>query len=312
MNPTEEYKKFGTTDILMIMVILFWALNFSFLKIVFREMAPLGFNGIRMLLASLVLILILLFKGENLKIERKDFWILVGLGVCGNTVFQLLFIHGLDLTTASNSSIIVALAPALIALLSSFLKHEKLHMLAWAGIVLSFVGFYLVISIKSGGVQFSRQSLQGDLLVFCGNIFWAIYTVFSKPMLNRISPLKFAALTMSFGTFFYLPFCVKDMMDISFEAISVRVWAILLYSAIFSLVIPYIVWYASVKRVGNSKTAIYDNLIPVLTILFAYMLLDERITPVQAVGTVVILAGVYLTRSGYHRFIKQERRKSQA
>ena len=149
-------------------------------------------------------------------------------------------------------------------------------------------------------------------MIFFGNIFWAFYTVFSKPMLDRISPLKFAALTLTFGTVCYIPFCIKDILAISPGAVSPRAWAIILYSAVFSLVIPYIVWYASVKRVGNSKTAIYDNLIPVLTIIFAYLLLGERITPVQAAGALVILGGVYLTRSGYLLFVRGERRRSRA
>ena len=82
---TAVYKKFGKTDVLMLLAILFWAVNFSFLKIVFREMEPLAFNGLRMLLASLLLVLFCLFSGESLRVDRKDFWKLVGLGVIGNT-----------------------------------------------------------------------------------------------------------------------------------------------------------------------------------------------------------------------------------
>jgi len=305
----EEYSKFGTTDFLMILVVVLWAVNFSFMKIIFREMTPLGFNGIRMPLAAGVLILILRLKGEDLKVPREDFWKLVALGVCGNTIFQLLFIHGFNLTTASNSSIIIAMSPVLIAMMSSYLKHEKLHTLAWAGIVISFVGFCLVISRQFGGIQFSRQGLLGDLMVFGGNIFWAFYTVLSKPILARFSPLKFSTLTLAFGTSLYVPFCVKDILAINFPAVSLQAWLILVFSAVFSLAIPYIVWYASVKRIGNSKTAIYDNLIPVLTVFFAYLLLDERLAPVQAIGAAVILAGVFLTRSGSGWPFKAKRKR---
>jgi len=284
VEATAVYKKFGKTDVLMLLAILFWAVNFSFLKIVFREMEPLAFNGLRMLLASLLLVLICLFSGESLRVDRKDFWKLVGLGVIGNTLFQIAFMCGLDLTTASNSSIIIALTPVTIALLSYFLKHEKIHPAAWVGIVISFVGFYLVISSQYGVLQFSYKSLLGDILIFTGNIFWALFTVFSWPMLKRFSPLKLTTLTMVFGTVFYIP-------------------------SVFSLVIPYIIWFISVKRIGNSKTAIYDNLIPVLTILFAYFMIEERITLVQAIGALVIFAGVYLTRVGYQWIVKKDRQK---
>lgn len=309
VEATAVYKKFGKTDVLMLLAILFWAVNFSFLKIVFREMEPLAFNGLRMLLASLLLVLICLFSGESLRVDRKDFWKLVGLGVIGNTLFQIAFMCGLDLTTASNSSIIIALTPVSIALLSYFLKHEKIHPAAWVGIVISFVGFYLVISSQYGVLQFSYKSLLGDILIFTGNIFWALFTVFSWPMLKRFSPLKLTTLTMVFGTVFYIPFCIRDTLNTDFYALSIRAWAILVYSAVFSLVIPYIIWFLSVKRIGNSKTAIYDNLIPVLTILFAYFMIEERITLIQAIGALVIFAGVYLTRADYLWFVKKDRQK---
>jgi drug/metabolite transporter (DMT)-like permease len=64
-----------------------------------------------------------------------------------------------------------------------------------------------------------------------------------------------------------------------------------------------------VKRIGNSKTAIYDNLMPVLTILFAYFMIDERITRVQAIGALIIFVGVYLTRVGYQWFVRKDRQR---
>ncbi|MFC2165442.1 DMT family transporter [Acidobacteriota bacterium] len=306
---TPEYKKFGKTDVLMLLAILFWAINFSLLKIVFREMEPLAFNGLRMVLASLLLVLICLMSGENLRVDRKDFWKLAGLGFIGNTLFQIAFMIGLDLTTASNSSIIIAMAPVMIAILSFFLKHEKIHPAAWVGIVISFAGFYLVISSQYGIIQFSSKSLLGDILIFTGNMLWALFTVFSWPLLKRLSPLKFATLTMVYGTIFYVPFCIKGVLNTDFPALSLNAWAILAYSALFSLVIPYTVWFSSVKHIGNSKTAIYDYLIPVLTILIAYFMIKERINFFQAIGALVIFVGVYLTRVGYRWFDRKNRKK---
>jgi len=304
-----EYKKFGRTDVLMLLTVLFWAVNFSLLKIVFRIMDPLVFNGFRMVLASVLLVVICFLSGESLRTDRAQFWKLVGLGIIGNTFFQILFMLGLDLTTASNSSIIVALTPVTIAMLSSFLKHERVHTAAWGGIIISFAGLYLVISSQYGMVRFSRLNLMGDIMILAATILWALYTVFSWPLLDRYSPLKLTTTTMVYGTVFYIPFCLKGVLQTNISELPLDAWAILGYSGVFSLVIPYIVWYASVKRIGNSKTAIYDNLIPVLTILFAYFMIGERITVIQAIGAFVIFGGVYLTRVGYQWFAKKNRPK---
>jgi len=105
---------------------------------------------------------------------------------------------------------------------------------------------------------------------------------------------------------FYIPFCLKDVREISFGKVSFQAWVALFYSGIFALAICYVIWYASVKRVGNSRTAIYDNLVPVLTVMFAYFSLGERITVLQAGGAFIILVGVYLARSGYRWLEKRE------
>ncbi len=298
----EEHQGFGATDIFMLLAILCWALNFSFIKIALREFSPLGFNGIRLFFASLILIIVIFISGERFSVARSDILKVCVLGIVGNTIYQLLFIHGLNWTTASKTSVIMAMTPVFIALLSTLLKQEKIHWAGWLGIAISFIGFYLVITRQVGTFHFSWEYLRGDLMILAGNLFWAVYTVFSRPFLEKISPLKWTSITLAVGTVFYLPFAASDIVRIRWSEISFQAWAVLIYSALFAIAICYVIWYASVKRVGNSKTAVYGYLSPIFTILFAYLLLSERITLSQIGGALIIFGGVYLTRSGYRLF----------
>jgi len=283
----------------MLIAVILWAVNFSLVKIALREFSPLGFNGIRLSFASLVLLGFLAVKGEGIRLSRQDLGKLFLLGLAGNTFYQMAFIHGFDLTTASNSAIIIAVSPAIIALLSSYLKHESVHWAAWLGIIVSFVGLFLVITNQHGTVELGRIRMKGDLLIFLGVLFWAVYTVTAKPLLERITPLKLTAISMGLGTLAYLPFCVKPILAEDYKRISTAAWGSLLFSGFFALAVCYVIWYASVKKVGNSKTAIYDNLIPVMTVFFAWIFLGERLTVLQGVGAGVIFLGVYLARRGY-------------
>lgn len=298
----DQYKKFGVSDVLMLFAILLWSINFSFVKVALKEFTPLGFNGIRLVFASFLLVFFLFVSRESFRVTKTDIWKLVALGIVGNTAYQMLFIHGINLTTASNSAIIIATTPIFIALLSLLLKHERLNWAAWTGIIISFIGFYFVMTKQPGSLSLNGKGAQGDLMILIGTLCWAVYTVFSLPLLKRISPLKLTTYTMITGTVFFLPFCVKDMIVLPYSQISLKAWASLAFSGLFALSVCYVIWYASVKRVGNSRTSIYDNLVPIFTIFFAYFLLDERITLLQGVGTLIILCGVYLTRSGYHFF----------
>jgi len=301
----EEHKKFGSTDFLMLLAVVFWAINFSFIKIALREFSPNGFNGIRLFLASLILIFVLWLRGEGFSMEKSDILKLIVISMIGNTVYQMLFIHGINLTAASTTSLILAMHPIFVALLSSCLKQERIHWAGWVGIFVSFIGFYFVITQQAGSLHFSWQSLKGDLMLLSGNMCWAIYTVFSKPILDKVSPLKLTAITLAIGTFFYLPFAANDIAHIAWKKISWEAWASLFYSTLFAIVISFVIWYASVKRVGNSKTSIYGNISPVFTAFFAYLFISEKITLFQILGALIIFAGFYLTRSGYRFFERQ-------
>ncbi len=301
----EEYKKLGATDFFMLLTVLFWAVNFTVIKIALRQFSPQGFNGLRLLFSALVLILVLIISREGLSLRKADFWAALGLGIIGHTGYQLLFIHGINWTKVSNTSIIMGMTPVFIALLSTFLKHEKIQWAAWLGILVSFIGFYLVITQQGEGFQMIWESVRGDVLIFTGNLLWAAYTVFSRPFLNRVSPLKWTSLTLALGTVFYLPFAAPAIFRIPWKEISLQGWMFLLYSGLFAIALCYVIWYTSVKRIGNSKTAIYGNINVVFSVSIAYVFLAERITPLQVCGAVIIFAGVYLTRFGY-RFFKKK------
>jgi drug/metabolite transporter (DMT)-like permease len=121
-------------------------------------------------------------------------------------------------------------------------------------------------------------------------------------MLGRISPLKWSSLTLAVGTVFYIPFCFSAVIEQDFGQISIKAWSMLAFSGVFALAFGYVVWYSSVKRIGNTKTVIYGNIVPIFTVIFASLLIAERIGRWQALGAAIILVGVYLTRSGNRVF----------
>ncbi len=290
----------------MLGTIVIWGINFVFIKISLRELSPSGFNGWRLLLTAVVLLLLLAFSGEGFRVGRRDFWKLVLIGLAGNAVYQYIFIDGVSRTSASSTSLILSMSPIFVALLGAVLGIERISRAMWAGIFVSFAGLYLVVAAKTGGIRIASDSFRGDVLIFIGTILWASYTVFAKPFLETMSPLKFSALTMAFGTAFYLPVTARDMLAVRFAAVSGTAWICLVGSSLFGLVIGYLAWYGSVKRVGNTRTAIYSNMTPVFTALFAALFLGETLRPSMAIGAVIILFGVWMSRSGYRYFEKRQ------
>ncbi len=302
----ENSSKLGVTDLFMFLTVLIWGMNFSAVKIALREFTPHSFNGPRLTLASVLLLFFLWKKEGGFSLSKPEVVRLVILGIIGNTLYQTLFINGINLTSASSTSLVMTTTPIFIALMSAVFIRERIHWAGWAGILISFFGLYLVIFGPSLAASFSRRDLRGDLLILLGNLFWATYTVFSKPLLKKLSPLKLTSLTLAFGTFFYLPITARDVLSFSWQSLSPRSWGALLFSAVFAIALCYVIWYSSVRRVGNTKTGIYGNITPMFTVLFAHLFLSERITVYQVIGALIIFFGFYLTRSGYRWFERQK------
>ena len=174
------------------------------------------------------------------------------LGVIGHFVYQLLFMAGVARTSVANSSLVFGCTPVTVALLSSSLGHERITPLRWAGVALSLAGIYLVV----GQANQRGASLAGDLLIFGAMLCWAWYTVGSRSLLTRYSPLVVTGLTMTIGSVLYAPFGVPSLLRLNWSSVSWWAWGLLVYSALFALVVAYLIWYTAVQQVGNSRTSI--------------------------------------------------------
>jgi len=282
----------------MLMVVLIWGVNFSLIKISLREIPPIPFNGIRLLLASSVLMVWLLIKEGNLWVKKEHLLKIVLLSISGYTIYQYLFILGIHLTSASNTGVLFGLAPIAMALISVLLKQETIKPIAWAGILLGFTGVYITVAGKSGGFRFSFETLKGDLLILTAVLIWSHYSVAAKPLLKYYSPLKFTTLTMTIGSILFFPFTIGELKRLPYSAISFEAWFFLVFSGVFALSLSLIIWFFSVRKVGNSQTAIYGNLPPVLAVVFAWLILSESIALSLIIGAAVIFLGIFFTMKG--------------
>ncbi len=291
-------KRLQRSDWLMLSMALIWGANFSIIKISLKEIPPMPFNGIRLLLACAVLIIWLLLTEGNLKIEKKHLLKITLLSISGYTIYQYVFITGIHLTTASNTAVIFGTVPILIALFSKFLKYEKIKPIAWLGILLGFVGVYIIISGKSGGLSLTSKTLKGDLLILLAVILWAHYSVAAKPLLKVYSPLKFTTLTMTIGSLLFFPFSIKELLVLPYSTISFAAWFWLAFSGVMALSVGFIVWFYSVHKVGSSQTGIYANLPPVFAVVFAWLILAESISLSLLIGASIIFLGIFFTWKG--------------
>ena len=285
----------GAHDLELLAVVVFWGLNLTIAKFGLAEMAPLAFNGIRVVAATIVLMMVLVARKESPGASLGDGLRMAFLGLVGHAAYQVLFIEGLSRTTATHSALIFGITPIFVALLSHLLGHEKIGLPIWTGALMAFGGVYLIIAsfAPAGGPS---PSLTGDLLILAATGCWSVYTTLSRPILSRHSALKTTAVTMAWGSLFLVPVSAGPVLSQDWTAVSSRGWASMAYGIFFPLVFAYLLWYRGIKAVGSVRTSIYSNLVPVTGALAGWLILGERLYPAVGLGAAALFGGILLTR----------------
>jgi drug/metabolite transporter (DMT)-like permease len=299
-------------DLLLLLMAIIWGTNYSVVKFAFQELDPQAFNAARMAIASslfLAIIGVLRFRAAAfgtedargrdsifrtpVRLTLRDALELAALGIVGHFLYQYFFIGGLALTTVANSSLMLATTPVVIALISAACGQERVGARHWAGAALSLFGIYIVVG---RGIDIGGQGLKGDLMMVAAVACWAVYTLGSRRLVSRHSPVGVTGLSMAIGTLVYVPVMWPHVRAAAWEAVTWRTWVSIVYSSIFALGVAYTIWYAGVRQIGSARTSVYSNVIPIVAMATAVIFLGEPLRLTNVLGATAVLVGVALTR----------------
>lgn len=291
----------SSADLGLLLMATIWGANFPIIKAALEEIPPLAFNALRFPLASLTVYVVLRARGGISWPERSDIFRVVALGVLGNVVYQGFFIFGMDATLAGNASILLATIPIWTLMLSAIRGHEHPGGLAWIGILGALVGIVLVVVGGSRALGLEEGTVMGDLLMVGAAITWSFYAVGAKRLVNKYGPLPVTAWTLWIGTTGLIVLGLPDLFTSHLSQASPLAWIGVVYAGVLAIGVAYILWSGGVRKIGNSRTAAYQNLTPVVALLVAWIWLKETPTPLQLAGAAVILVGVSLARMARER-----------
>jgi drug/metabolite transporter (DMT)-like permease len=278
----------------LLLTVFFFGTNFTAVKLVVESVPPILFAATRFTLAGLLLLPLALLSGPEGRLSRRDFLPMLGLGLVGVTLTQSVFTVGVGLTTAANTALVYSTAPGWGMVLGFALGWEHPRASGVLGIGLCLVG---VGAIVYGSLDFAGTSLAGDALILAAAVCWGSYTVLTLSFLGRYSALAVAAYAMAFGGVAAFPLAALDPSSLDLAALDGLTWAAAVYSALCSSAFGFAAWGWGVSHVGANRVLVYQYLVTVTGVSTGILLLGEGFGVGQLVGTVVILAGVYLVRS---------------
>ena len=222
----------------------------------------------------------------------KDEGVCVLLGLTGGSLYFIAENTALYYTLASNVALIICTTPILTAAVSYFFyKKELLGIRFIIGSAMALLGVALVIFNGSFILQLNPI---GDLLTLVAALMWAFYCLFLKRMNAKYSVLFVTRKVFSYGLITLLPFFFIYPLQTDFSILSQSlVWGNLLFLGILASMVCYITWTLVIDRLGMVCAANYIYVIPLITLITSAIVIDEQVTFIALIGSILILSGVY-------------------
>jgi len=265
-------------------------------KVSLREIDPYSFNALRFIFATSLLWFVAHKRGHSLKVEKEHFWKMVGIGIVGNLFYQMFFIIGVNYTYAANAAVMLGTIPIWVALLSQFFTDEKLTPLKAIGVFFAFAGVTFIIMGGQGTLSFESETFLGNIITLIAAICWATYTILSRKYLKVYSPIQYSAFMSVVGLVSLLIVGLPFLIKLDWSEITIIGYGGVFYSGALSVGLAYIIWNNGVKKIGAVRTAAYQNLVPVLGLIFGLVLLGEELSVLQYIGAALVVTGIVLAR----------------
>lgn len=283
-------------------IAFFGALLFS-TKAVFIKMAywydidKLSLLALRMGFALPFYILFAIYQNQRKEVQKqniakKDWALLITLGIIGYYFASYLDMWGLKFISAGMERLILFAYPTITTILAAVIFRQKLKKNTILSITLTYLGISLAFWDKtslSNNVYF----WQGAILVFGSALTFSCFLIGSEKLIPKIGSMRFTSYSMIVSCLItIIHFGIQNNQDIL--EFPWQVYTIAMGIATISTVIPSFMMSYAIKNIGASNTAITSSVGPIWVLILAYFILDESFSTLQIAGTLIVIVGVWL------------------
>jgi drug/metabolite transporter (DMT)-like permease len=283
----------------LVLMVLIWGANYTVVKVVLTELAPLTIAAVRVTLATFLLFVFSATRRSgrtgHTRLTKADWTKMALLGLTGVALNQLLFVTGLNRTVPSHSSLMVATGPIFVLLLTATFLDEPVGFGKVFGVLLSFAGV-MALSLNAD-FTIDQTHVRGDITTLCAVLSFAVYTVAGKEMVRRHGALLTTAWSHLFGALILIPMALAVRAP-NPAALTPKGIASLLYMAVFSSAIAYLIFYRGLREIGAAKVAALSYFQPLLAIIISISLGQEHLAARVIYGGALILTGVFVAEKG--------------
>jgi len=290
--PQTRSESQGMVDAALVTVVLLWALTFSTFKVAWRHVDPVAFTAVRF--AGMVLIsgAALLFLRSRVRLRRTDLPLIAASGLSGFFAYQMLFVLGLDRTTAVASAILVSTHPLFSVLFAWLLGRERPTRRQLVGIGVAFLG----VAVFLRAWDALGSATWGDVLSLGAAAALGAYGVINQPLSKRYPSRELMAYSLAIGGGLTALVGLPAAIHQDWGSVPATTWLILVFAAVGPVYLAYALWNWAIHRRGIARTTPYGFAVPVAAAILAVLFLDESIHPEQILGGLLVVVGLVLTR----------------
>ncbi len=277
--------------VLLIVLSVIWGLAFVAIRRADFELTPVNLALLRWFIAGgIFLALIPAFGKAKAKFQRRDLPRLLLVSVANVAVYHLSLNYAETIVSSGLAGLLISFGPLFAVLLSAIFLHERVGKRLSAALLLGILGA-LVLSFASQDLSF--KYLTGPLAVILSAFAYSVFAVASKPLVMKYGAFWTAAWAAVLGTAMILPLTSGGFVG-QVESISLAAWLSVVYLAVGSTVIGYLIFYALVSSKAVSSLSVQLYLVPLVSVVGGVLILGENISVTTVLGGAILLAAVYL------------------
>lgn len=275
-----------------------WGANFVLAEVALREMAPISFSVTRFLTGGGALLVLLYTQrpapssAEASRlfppIRKTDWPRLILVSVLGATFAPWLGIEGLDLTHSGRASLWLALGPVLSSALGYIGETEKIGWVGYAGIALAGLGTFV---LAGDGLRPEQAYWAGDLLLLTALLMTVAEMHLIKPLVAHYGSIPMVALRTSLGGVLYFLIASPALVQEPWLGLSAVTWIAILLGGSVGVGLGQWVKYRALNVIGPTRVVLYGNLVPVATLLLAWLTIGNTPSSLEIVSAILIVAG---------------------
>ena len=279
--------------------VLLWGSSFVATKVALGSFSAVAYVVFRFTAASLIFGIILL-RSRLPRIPLQSHLRLALMALFEPGLYFVFETTGLQRTTASSASIIIASVPVVVAVAAALLLKERLPLRGWLGALLS-IGGIVLLSIWDGTTSLTEGSAVGNLLVFLAVLSASGYIILARHLSASLSTLQITAFQVLYGTLYFSPGLVWLIISGQWPRPDTAAIGALVFLIIGATLGAFLCYNYSLSRLGAARSAVFLNGIPVVTVVVAAVLLGERISYHHGLAALLVIMGVTIANQPQKR-----------